>query len=169
MALPKVSPIPVASKITAVLDRLANVPKDFDWRETIPALEFYETATRMVRYLADIKDLRDAAQHCFIDLIKDESLSAVVAAQDYVGVLLHAFLKQQDIAVPGRISLCGFDNAIMAMVDDLTTYNFLFGNIAADVIAYIINPAAPAFAGRRVIECSGIIMQRSTTGPVGKR
>jgi DNA-binding LacI/PurR family transcriptional regulator len=98
-------------------------------------------------------------------LLQDTSITAFVGSNDYMAVLMHDFLKQKGIEVPGEISVCGFDNADMSMNDDLTSYNFLFSNIAADALAYIINPSAPAFKGRREIECSGTIMQRSTTGP----
>ena len=96
--------------------------------------------------------------------IKDTAITAIVGSQDFTAVLAHEFLKQQGVAVPGQISLCGFDNAQVSIVDDLTSYNFLFNSIAADAVAYIINPSAPAFAGRQRIECSGTIMQRNTTG-----
>jgi hypothetical protein len=33
------------------------------------------------------------------------------------------------------------------------------------VLAYIINPSSPPFAGRLTVECPGAIIQRSTTGP----
>jgi DNA-binding LacI/PurR family transcriptional regulator len=152
------------AEVIRTIEKKAGIRQDFTWKKSIPALEFYDTIRRMFSYVVNLRMLHDIVTAHFAALLNERTITAIVGSQDFTAVLAHEYLKQQNIAVPGRISLCGFDNTRMSIVDDLTSYNFLFGNIAADALAYIINPAAPAFAGRRQIECPGTIIQRSTTG-----
>ena len=154
--------------IIKAIEKMTGIHKKVALRSSIPSLEFYETINRTIWYLAHLRNQYDSLAKHLAELTADTSITAIVGSQDFTAVLAHEYLKQQGIAVPGKISLCGFDNAQMAIEDDLTSYNFLFSNIAADVLAYIINPSAPTFADRREIECSGAIMQRSTTGPARK-
>jgi DNA-binding LacI/PurR family transcriptional regulator len=147
------------------VEKMTGVNEGFPWRKSIPSLEEFEHIKIRIRNLFNLRGLYDILIQQFSDLLKDTSITAFVGSNDLTAILAHEFLKQEGVSVPKEISLCGFDNAEAAIEDDLTSYNFLFGNLAADILAYIINPSGLPFAGRRTIECSGAIIQRSSTGP----
>jgi DNA-binding LacI/PurR family transcriptional regulator len=156
-----VTDIPV---IMRTIEKITGINNNFPLRRSIATTEEFAQMIPLVQGLLYLNSQYPVVWKHLADLFKDPSITAVVASQDFMAVLTHEYLKQKNVAVPEKISLCGFDNHEMALEDDLTSYNFLFSNIAADVLAYIINPTAPPFAGKREIECSGAIIQRSTTG-----
>jgi DNA-binding LacI/PurR family transcriptional regulator len=161
--------LPNAPAILQSIEKIAGINNCFPLRASVVATQEYTEIVPRLQGLGVLRSQYDMIWNHFKDLFSDTSITAVVGSQDYTAILAHEYLRQVRIAVPEKISIIGFDNHEMAIEDDLTSYHFLFSNIAADVLAYIINPTAPAFAGQRAIECSGTVIQRSTTGPARKR
>jgi DNA-binding LacI/PurR family transcriptional regulator len=166
VAIPEIAAASVMDDpaIVRAIGKITGINSDFPLQKGVPVIEEYAQIIPGIRGLLYLHGQFPLAWKHFEDLFKDSSITAVVGSQDLTAVLAHEYLKQKGVAVPKKISLCGFDNHEMAIEDDLTSYHFLFSNIAADVIAYIINPSAQVFKGRREIECPGAIIQRSTTG-----
>jgi DNA-binding LacI/PurR family transcriptional regulator len=167
MSIPDVDTRPAMDDpaIIRAIEKITGINSKFPLRKGIPAVEEYGQILPRIRGLLSLRGQYRSVWKHFEELFKDATITAVVGSQDYTAILAHEFLKEKGVDVPGEISLIGFDNHEMALQDDLTSYHFLFSNIAADVLAYIINPSDKRFAGRREIECGGAIIQRSTTGP----
>ena len=150
--------------IIRAVDKITGMNSRFPIRNSIAVTADYDGIIPKIHGLLSLREQFPLVWKYLKQLFGDPAITALVGAQDYTMVLAHEYLKQHGIAVPGEMSLIGFDNAELAIEDDLTSYHFLFSNIAADVLAYIINPTAPQFAGKRHIECNGTIIQRGTTG-----
>ena len=165
---PEISRADNDPNIMKAIEKTTGIFGASPWRTSPPSIEFYETIDRMVYSLRHLSAISKLLPKRLPELLADASISALVGSNDYIAILAHEFLRREGVSIPGKLSICGFDNDNMAMNDDLISYDFFFGNIAADVLAYIINPSAEAFKTNREIECRGAIMQRSTTGPAPK-
>jgi DNA-binding LacI/PurR family transcriptional regulator len=91
--------------------------------------------------------------------------TAWICATDDLAIRASAFLDQQRIEVPGRISICGFDNIPMqALGHRLTTFDFNAYGFINHMLNFILHPPRPRGQWRhKVIEVEGFVVERETT------
>jgi DNA-binding transcriptional regulator YhcF (GntR family)/DNA-binding LacI/PurR family transcriptional regulator len=100
-------------------------------------------------------------------IVADSRLTAWVCANDSVAIIAKELVRRMKKTAARSISMVGFDDSIMAYIDDITSYNFNFGNIALRMMFFILNPpSVPApLRGNTAIECDGFIMLRASSHP----
>jgi DNA-binding LacI/PurR family transcriptional regulator/DNA-binding transcriptional regulator YhcF (GntR family) len=78
------------------------------------------------------------------------------------------FLQAENVPVPGKISVVGFDNKPgAALMQRLTTYDFNSIGFTHNVLDFLSRPRHPRGVYRhRIVEVEGIVMQRETAAPL---
>ena len=117
------------------------------------------------------KELSKALAPVFDRTLKESDATVWVCANDAVAILALGFLQGKGIAVPGGISVAGFDNSEDASYTNLTSYSFDIPGIALDMLDRILRPANSR-SGRpseRIIMTTGMVIQRGTVGRVESR
>ncbi|MBD3242434.1 MAG: GntR family transcriptional regulator [Chitinivibrionales bacterium] len=97
-----------------------------------------------------------------------QDVSAWVCAND--GIAIHAlrWLHACDVAVPGEISVLGFDNTGDASYNDLTSYDFDVASIALKMLDHILRPESSVFASsQRIINSEGMVIPRGSARKTG--
>lgn len=112
-----------------------------------------------------MRDLRMAMNmHPLLDaLAEDKGITACIAANDDMALVALEHLQRRGLQIPAHLSLIGLDDSLRATHFGLTSYNFNFPSIAQRIVAFIRNPASREFAGKPVLECEGLIMEREST------
>jgi DNA-binding LacI/PurR family transcriptional regulator/DNA-binding transcriptional regulator YhcF (GntR family) len=100
----------------------------------------------------------------FEQAIAVPSITAWVAANDYIAVCAKEFLHARGVAVPGRISLVSFDDSVSAMTHRITSYNFNLAGIVGAAFRHILQSKPHSLAPQpRTVEIPGTIVGRETT------
>lgn len=134
---------------------------------------------RLSRPLADLRSnislfqkshmLSSALAPLLRSALQDRSITAWVAANDTVAMTCLDFLKAEGIAVPGKLSVVGFDDSLEASANKLTSYNFNAGPLMHAMLEHVIAPRRGGRSRRPTdtTEVEGFITERETAGPVG--
>jgi len=99
----------------------------------------------------------------FESALKNRNITAWVCAQDSVAVSALSFLKRREIAVPGMISVAGFDDSPDALRHDLTSVNFNLDGLVHAMLSHVRYPKfAPGEGG--AVEIESVVMERGSSG-----
>jgi DNA-binding LacI/PurR family transcriptional regulator len=114
------------------------------------------------QYLFDAVDrvLGESAPH--------RATTACVGANDSAAIQCLKHFERNGVAVPGDMSVVGFDDSFAAQVYGLTSYNDNGPVAVQAALDFVVDPrwAALADVARDgVVEVSGFVKERSTTGP----
>jgi DNA-binding LacI/PurR family transcriptional regulator len=91
-------------------------------------------------------------------------VTAWVAYNDMLALLLLDVLKSEGIAVPGRLSVASFDDVPDAFNVGLTSYNFNVPAIVEAMVDHILGgPSSRHLKSQRIVEIPGYVVERSTT------
>jgi DNA-binding LacI/PurR family transcriptional regulator/DNA-binding transcriptional regulator YhcF (GntR family) len=103
----------------------------------------------------------------FEEALKYRDVTAWICVTDGTALAALDFLRNRGIAVPGRISLIGFDNEpIDAVEQRLTSLDFNALGFIHGMLNFIVRPSRPRGIYVHVpIEVEGIIIQRDTVAP----
>jgi hypothetical protein len=106
-----------------------------------------------------------ALKPLFMEALTHKSVTAWICVSDGMALSALEFLRESGVAVPGRISLAGFDNApMLAMENKLTTFDFNAAGFIHAMLNFIVRPPRPRGAYHHVpIEIEGSVMLRATT------
>jgi len=114
--------------------------------------------------------LRSVLYHdVFTEALSREGITAWVTYNDSVAFGALEFLEEHGVSVPGRLSLVGFDNTGEALARGLTSYDFNIPAIMHAVVEHILAPTARRRQKHVVVEIPGRVMERDSTGGVGRR
>ena len=97
------------------------------------------------------------------NVLKDKTITAWVADSDSMATVLHYFLHQKKVTIPGTIALAGFDNATFAIEQSITPYDFSFAEIARHAISHIVNPRQAIYRPDSPFVVPGFVVERSST------
>jgi DNA-binding LacI/PurR family transcriptional regulator/DNA-binding transcriptional regulator YhcF (GntR family) len=99
--------------------------------------------------------------------LKCKEVTAWICVSDGTALAALDFLRNRNTAVPGRISLVGFDNEPVDAVEQrLTSFDFNAPGFIYGMLNFIVRPPKPRGPYLHTpIEVEGIIMQRDTTAP----
>jgi DNA-binding LacI/PurR family transcriptional regulator len=131
-----------------------KTPAYFPWRtskvtETLKSYFLFQGIGIAMRQLCD-------------QAMADPRITAWIIASDHAAHAALPYCKEKGIAIPGRIAVIGFDDAIESSELDLTSYNFNFPAAAATIVNFILHPDAGFWQHRRIVETGGRIVQRAT-------
>jgi DNA-binding LacI/PurR family transcriptional regulator len=102
----------------------------------------------------------------FKQALSDKSITAWLGANDDIALMALQYLKIKGIAVPGRISVAGFDDIPAAYDVGLTSYNFSLPVVAMQAVRHVVSPSDPVFGPlHRPVELPGKVILRETVGP----
>lgn len=108
-------------------------------------------------------ELRRDLEPLFDKTLSDGSITAWVCSSDSVATVALDYLEERGVAVPGRLSVVGFDNSAEALAYELTSYDF---NCEASVLAmlhYVLGTLWPAHRKPGPpVEMPGFLMDRGT-------
>ncbi len=106
----------------------------------------------------DLRPLLEAA-------VAERSVSAWVGSNDDVAVQCLRFLGGRGIAVPGELSVVGFDDTLEAFIRDLTSYNHNMTAVVRAMLSHVLQPRARAATqvARQSTEVEGFVTVRRTT------
>jgi DNA-binding LacI/PurR family transcriptional regulator/DNA-binding transcriptional regulator YhcF (GntR family) len=92
--------------------------------------------------------------------------TAWICANDATAFSAISFLGSQDIHIPNRLSVVGFDNTpIKALEQQLTSFDFNAQGFVSRMLNFIVRPPKPRGHYRHCpIEVEGIIIERRSTG-----
>jgi DNA-binding LacI/PurR family transcriptional regulator len=96
--------------------------------------------------------------------LRDPQVTAWVALNDDIACLASSFLARRKIAVPGRISVCGFDNSAISRRLGITTYDFGYDRLGHTAIQYLLRPSAFRGPDKRWVNIAGQVIVRESTG-----
>jgi DNA-binding LacI/PurR family transcriptional regulator len=122
-----------------------------DLRSSLASMLTYENERRWYAPLLD-------------RIVADRSITALVGAYDMIGLYALGYFPRFGITVPREVSIAAFDDSFSCNRFGLTSYNFLFSDIARRMVHFILHPAEPCFRDLDRIECEGIIMERRSVG-----
>jgi DNA-binding LacI/PurR family transcriptional regulator len=98
------------------------------------------------------------------EALRDSTITAWVAANDQTAIFLLDYLNQNNIPVPGKLSLVSFDDTRGAVEHNLTSYNFNIGALVNAMLMNITNRRSfPLSRKKRQIEVEGSIIERETS------
>lgn len=113
-------------------------------------------------------------QHLGIDMTEEfqraaacPELTAWVCSSDSIALAAQRFCSQNEIDVPGRLSIAGIDNTTEAFGKSITSYDFNTPAVIAELFERLLAPPSrrPIRRPVTVVELPGMVMARSTTGP----
>ncbi len=84
------------------------------------------------------------------------------------GIAIHAlrFLRSHHIAVPGHLSVVGFDNTGNASYNNLTSYDFDVAAVALKMLDHVLRPDSTLFPpAMRIVNSPGMVISRASTAP----
>lgn len=103
----------------------------------------------------------------FASVLEDRSLTAWVGANDDIALLAGHWLAQRGVRIGRDLSLAGFDNSTRAQASGLTTVSFLEEDLAAGMIAFLLDPGRWHSNGSVVLEGSLVARTSTTRAPAG--
>jgi len=127
------------------------------------------SATDVVSHISDaiLRHVSRATTYPLLEQVLARSdLTAWVGAHDPIAVDCMDFLRMKDVAVPGRISVAGFDDRNEASFQRLTSCNFNNAACIQALLGYLLHPGlrADSRSNREPVRISGFVMPRRTTG-----
>jgi DNA-binding LacI/PurR family transcriptional regulator/DNA-binding transcriptional regulator YhcF (GntR family) len=120
---------------------------------------FYDEYFRLFRDSLIIETIKSHLNY----IIKNRSITAVIAANDHSALLALDYFKNQGIPVPSRISLAGFDNSFDALVNGITSYSFDTYSMVRAMIGHITNCSNKKNQSKMYL-FDGTVIERATTG-----
>jgi DNA-binding FadR family transcriptional regulator/DNA-binding LacI/PurR family transcriptional regulator len=143
-----------ADKITSILDHARkDIRAQYD--ETLPDINAMFLLDRMLEQNTMIEP--------FTRALEDRRCTAWIGLSDPAAILALSFLRRQGVAVPGEISVAGFDDSIEAIGNGVTSYNFNMPALVEAMIDHLYNPSSSGWAGR-IQEIPGRVMHRFSCG-----
>lgn len=99
----------------------------------------------------------------FMRALSDGNITAWVFGDDTEAIVGLDFLKRNRAAVPGRVSVVGFNNSRAALAADLTSYNNDFEAVMNAMLNYLLRPdsGSDVYAGKEVV-LDGYVVERWT-------
>jgi DNA-binding LacI/PurR family transcriptional regulator len=95
----------------------------------------------------------------------DRQCTAWVCGNDQLALNALSFCAEKGIAVPGDVSIIGFDDTLEALRRNLSSYNFAASVYVRRMLDFILrNNGRSASARYRPVEIQGYITERGTTG-----
>jgi DNA-binding LacI/PurR family transcriptional regulator len=80
-----------------------------------------------------------------------------------VAFTLLDFLREEGVAVPAKVSVVGFDDSPVALLLDLTTYNFNFPGIAAAMVHHVLGGVSALHGTKGPVEIEGYVVERQSS------
>lgn len=93
----------------------------------------------------------------------ESGATAWVAANDICALYALRWLRERGVAVPGRISVAGFDDFVEALRADLTSYRFSSAGMARAMIHQILTPSR---SHPVLTRHEGMVVARATTARI---
>lgn len=107
-------------------------------------------------------------QPLFEQAFLDKNITAWVCADDWMAIGALRFLRNKGVAIPQQISVVGFEDTADAYSNGLTTFNYDINAITQSMVAFISNPQIFPLKHGHIIEKSGFLVVRQSTGPAIK-
>lgn len=145
------------AQLTTTSDRVAGLRRATrEYGRTLPA--------RRIVYADFDRDSGAAAAKDLLDAEPD--LTAIAALNDTMAIGALALLRERGVAVPGQVSVIGFDDMPMArdVTPALTTVRLPLADIGARAMTLALEPPAEG-AGPRVEEVPAELVRRDSTAP----
>lgn len=99
-------------------------------------------------------------------MLEDPDVTACVAANDRMALLIRDHLERKGIRVPKDISVISFDDSKAATDNDLSSYSFALPDIARKVLAHVLSPRSKRPVQEEPqVECEGLLVDRGSSGP----
>ena len=124
--------------------------------------EIVEKGQALLREREILRHLEDL----FVSVLEDRTLTAWVGANDDIALLAAHWLTQRGVRIGRDISLVGFDNSTRAQASGLTTVSFLEEDLAAGMVAFLLDPERWRTNGAVVLEGS-LVARTSTSRSTG--
>jgi DNA-binding LacI/PurR family transcriptional regulator len=102
----------------------------------------------------------------FQQALNNQAVTAWICASDDVALAALSFLKDHRIAVPGSLSVAGFDDRSYESLEHrLTTFDFNVSGAVHNMLNFIARPPRSRGPYRhRAIEVEGMVIERGTSG-----
>jgi hypothetical protein len=97
-------------------------------------------------------------------ILGDARTTAIVGSTDEAAVDVTEYLRARGIAVPGRISVAGFDDTDEASSLGITSYNLNNAAFAEAMLGHVLRAGRGNSATGRITEVSGFLVPRRSTG-----
>jgi DNA-binding transcriptional regulator YhcF (GntR family) len=162
---------------------LPDFPGDEDFKDIINNLagllpyargnhapDFFDRVFRGALWASGLRIYAAMVRPLFEKALSYSDASAWICATDGLAFAALEFLRAQNIPVPGKLSLTGFDNAPLETPEQrLTSFDFNAQGFVHRSLDFLARPPRMRGPYRHVpIEIEGIIMQRDTTASAGK-
>jgi DNA-binding transcriptional regulator YhcF (GntR family) len=111
------------------------------------------------------EELRDRLAPLLDRSIDAEGVTAVVGYNDVLALAALGHIRGRGIAVPGRVSVVGFDDSHEASLAGLTSYNFNSEAAIALLVGHVVTGPGRRGAGPQVDLVEGYVTERASSRP----
>lgn len=130
------------------------------------ALEQMQTS--VANYIHQLK-IVERVESMLNTILEQPDITACVGANDRMALMIRDHLTRKGVRVPRDISIVGFDDSKAATDKDLTSYSFVFPDIARKVLTYVLAPRARKLVrDDNFVECEGLLLERGSSGVARK-
>ncbi|MBD3322453.1 MAG: GntR family transcriptional regulator [Chitinivibrionales bacterium] len=112
-------------------------------------------------HLITLGEFRDRLNSLFSQALAQNEITAWIAANDQTALAALDFLAENNIKVPERISVFGFDDSRETLQRGLTSFNFNMRAIVQLMVSFILNIHSVRQT-RKPLEVDGIVADRLT-------
>jgi hypothetical protein len=123
------------------------------------------TATSLPSKLPPIPSANAEHTNPIDEVIEKQGATAIVGYNDTAALAVLRYLRERGIAVPGRVSVVGFDDSPEASLEGLTSYNFNSQEAISLLVGHILSdPARRLRRAPPVDLVQGYVTERASSG-----
>lgn len=158
--------LPASPSIRKYLQRtdafLSDSAETGKGRHASYALEQMQSS--VANYIHQLK-MTERTEPILNSILDDPGVTACVAANDRMALLIRDHLERKGIRIPRDISVIGFDDSKSATDNDMSSYSFAFADVARKVLAHVLNSRPKRSAQEdSAVECEGFLVERGSSG-----
>jgi len=118
-----------------------------------------------VRIMYEQEKLKQVAARRLGGIARHSDITAWVGYSDTIALACKELLESMDIAIPGDISVMGFDDSQRAWQSGLTSYNFNTAGYVGAIVSFLLRPQSSSrrrASGPGVVELKGFVNDRGS-------
>jgi DNA-binding LacI/PurR family transcriptional regulator len=133
------------------------------WHQLLPSLSLHKHFLPTIYQVAMMAQTSEAMAPVFARVLRETNATAWVCVNDEVALAALQFLHRNNVAVPDRVAVVGFDNHPTSRLPGLTTYDFCYSAMGRVAVECLMRPQAIRKSLGAAITVQGRLMLRSST------
>ena len=122
-------------------------------------IQILQTEQTELQALYNREHTRPALDRALKEPLVDASLTAWVGANDDMAILCLQYLRSRKIAVPGRVSVVGFDDSQDVCFHGLTSFSLNVPSVVRAGLTHVLGGPQPWPRSQRMVEVDGFVVR----------